>query len=143
MTNKEFATHYVHAGMIGLDGEKMSKSLGNLVFVSTLINEGVSPAAIRWALFTSHFTDDRMWTPQIIDDATSWIDRLRTALSRVDVAPTTPIINGIIQGLSRNLDTAAVLHLIKEWIVETEEGKSGGEAGELSRALDTILGLAL
>ena len=143
MTNKEFATHYVHTGMIGLDGEKMSKSLGNLVFVSTLIDEGVSPAAIRWALFTSHFTEDRMWTPQMIDDATRWIDRLRTAMSRVDVAPTTPIINGIIQGLSKNLDTAAVLRLIKEWVVETEEGKSGGEAGELSRALDTILGLAL
>ena len=143
MTNKEFATHYVHAGMIGLDGEKMSKSLGNLVFVSTLINEGVAPAAIRWALFTSHFTEDRMWTPQIIDDATSWIDRLRTALSCVDVAPTTPIINGIIEGLSKNLDTAAVLLLIKKWIVETEKGKNGGEAGELSRALDTILGLAL
>jgi len=143
MTNKEFATHYVHTGMIGLDGEKMSKSLGNLVFVSALINEGVSPAAIRWALFTSHFTENRMWTPQMIDDATRWIDRLRTAMSRVDVAPTTPIINGIIQGLSKNLDTAAVLRLIKEWVVETEEGKSGGEAGELSRALDTILGLAL
>jgi L-cysteine:1D-myo-inositol 2-amino-2-deoxy-alpha-D-glucopyranoside ligase len=143
MTNKEFATHYVHTGMIGLDGEKMSKSLGNLVFVSALINEGVSPAAIRWALFTSHFTENRMWTPQMIDDATRWIDRLRTAMSRVDVAPTTPIINEIIQGLSKNLDTAAVLRLIKEWVVETEEGKSGGEAGELSRALDTILGLAL
>jgi L-cysteine:1D-myo-inositol 2-amino-2-deoxy-alpha-D-glucopyranoside ligase len=143
MTNKEFATHYVHTGMIGLDGEKMSKSLGNLVFVSTLINEGVSPAAIRWALFTSHFTEDRMWTRQMIDDATRWIDRLRTAMSRVDVAPTTPIINGIVQGLSKNLDTAAVLRLIKEWVIETEEGKSGGEAGELSRALDTILGLAL
>ena len=41
MNNKEFASHYVHAGMIGLDGEKMSKSKGNLVFVSQLLRDGV------------------------------------------------------------------------------------------------------
>jgi L-cysteine:1D-myo-inositol 2-amino-2-deoxy-alpha-D-glucopyranoside ligase len=143
ITDKEFASHYVHAGMIGLDGEKMSKSLGNLVFVSTLINQGVSPAAIRWALFSSHFSKDRMWSQEILDDSSQWIDRLRSALSRVDVAPTAQIINGIIHKLSENLDTVGALQLIKEWVAKTEAGESGGEAGELSRALDTILGIAL
>ena len=143
ITDKEFASHYVHAGMIGLNGEKMSKSLGNLVFVSTLINQGVSPAAIRWALFSSHFTNDRMWSQEILDDASQWIERLRSALARVDVATTTPIISGIIHKLSENLDTEGALQLIKEWVIKTEKGDSGGEAGELSRALDTILGIAL
>lgn len=143
ITKKEFASHYVHTGMIGLDGEKMSKSLGNLVFVSTLISGGVAPAAIRWALFTSHYSQDRMWSQAILDDASSWINRLRAALSRVDVAPTTPIIEGIIYHLSENLDTASVLHLIKEWVKESEAGVIGGEAGEFSRALDSILGMAL
>jgi L-cysteine:1D-myo-inositol 2-amino-2-deoxy-alpha-D-glucopyranoside ligase len=143
ITNKEFASHYVHAGMIGLDGEKMSKSLGNLVFVSTLISQGVEPAAIRWALFSSHFMQDRMWSHQALEDASRWIVQLRSALSRVDVAPTTPIIDGIIQALAENLDTSMALKLIQSWIVETENGGTGGEAGELSRALDTILGLAL
>lgn len=143
ITHKEFASHYVHTGMIGLDGEKMSKSLGNLVFVSNLIKEGVEPAAIRWALFSSHFTKDRMWNDELLGDASEWIVRLRRALSRVDVAPTTPLINGIIQYLAENLDTYTALKLIESWIVETEKGGTGGEAGELSRALDTILGLAL
>jgi L-cysteine:1D-myo-inositol 2-amino-2-deoxy-alpha-D-glucopyranoside ligase len=148
LTNKEFASHYVHAGMIGLDGEKMSKSLGNLVFVSSLINQGVEPAAIRWALFTSHFAQDRMWSQQILDEASEWIVRLRRALSRVDVAPTAPVINGIIRALAENLDTPKALKLIQSWIVQTEDGEPSdigieGEAGELSRALDTILGLAL
>jgi L-cysteine:1D-myo-inositol 2-amino-2-deoxy-alpha-D-glucopyranoside ligase len=143
ITKREFASHYVHAGMIGLNGEKMSKSLGNLVFVSTLINQGVSPAAIRWALFSSHFTEDRMWTQDILDDASQWINRLRTALSKVDVAATTPIITGVIHKLSENLDTSGALQLIKEWVKKTEKGETGGEAGELSRALDTILGIAL
>jgi len=143
ITNREFASHYVHAGMIGLDGEKMSKSLGNLVFVSKLINQGISPSAIRWALMSSHFALDRMWSQAVLDDAIDWISRLRKALSRVDVAPSTPVITQIMASLSENLDTPKALHHIKDWIKETEEGAIGGEAGELSRALDTVLGLAL
>jgi L-cysteine:1D-myo-inositol 2-amino-2-deoxy-alpha-D-glucopyranoside ligase len=143
ITNREFASHYVHAGMIGLDGEKMSKSLGNLVFVSKLIDQGISPSAIRWALMSSHFALDRMWSQAVLDDAIDWISRLRKALSRVDVAPSTPVIAQIIASLSENLDTPKALQHIKEWVRETEEGAIGGEAGELSRALDTVLGLAL
>ena len=50
-----FAKHYVHAGMIGLDGEKMSKSRGNLVLVSKLRAAGVDPMAIRLALLDGHY----------------------------------------------------------------------------------------
>ena len=57
-----FAQHYVHAGLIGLDGEKMSKSRGNLVFVSKLRNAGVDPMAIRLALLDGHYRADREWT---------------------------------------------------------------------------------
>jgi L-cysteine:1D-myo-inositol 2-amino-2-deoxy-alpha-D-glucopyranoside ligase len=44
---RPFAVSYAHAGMVALDGEKMSKSLGNLVFVHRLVREGVDPMAIR------------------------------------------------------------------------------------------------
>ncbi|HET6208900.1 MAG TPA: cysteine--1-D-myo-inosityl 2-amino-2-deoxy-alpha-D-glucopyranoside ligase, partial [Jatrophihabitans sp.] len=57
-----FARHYCHAGMIGLDGEKMSKSRGNLVFVSKLRGAGVDPMAIRLALLDGHYRADREWT---------------------------------------------------------------------------------
>src|SRR5262245_26342758 len=56
-----FASFYVHAGMIGLDGEKMSKSRGNLVFVSRLRADGVDPMAVRLALMSSHYRSDRSW----------------------------------------------------------------------------------
>jgi L-cysteine:1D-myo-inositol 2-amino-2-deoxy-alpha-D-glucopyranoside ligase len=49
-----FARAYVHAGMVGLDGEKMSKSLGNLVFVSKLVGAGTEPMALRLALLAAH-----------------------------------------------------------------------------------------
>ena len=48
LSGKPLASTYVHAGMIGLDGEKMSKSKGNLVFVSKLVAAGRDPMAIRW-----------------------------------------------------------------------------------------------
>ena len=64
-----FARHYAHAGMISLDGEKMSKSRGNLVFVSTLRAEGVDPAAIRLALLAGHYRADRPWSADLLDQA--------------------------------------------------------------------------
>ena len=57
-----FARHYVHAGMVGLDGEKMSKSKGNLVFVSALRRDGRDPMAIRLALLAHHYRADWEWT---------------------------------------------------------------------------------
>jgi L-cysteine:1D-myo-inositol 2-amino-2-deoxy-alpha-D-glucopyranoside ligase len=142
-TGREFASHYVHAGMIGLDGEKMSKSLGNLIFVSQLVESGVDPMAIRWALMNGSYGVDRMWERSFFDEATVWIERLRSALSRVDVAPTASVISAIITSQSDNLDTTQTLSEIKRWIVATESGEEGGHAGELSRFLDSLLGLAL
>ncbi len=143
MTGQKFSRTYVHAGMVGLDGQKMSKSLGNLVFVSRLISEGVEPVAIRWALMGHMYRDDLMWKAELIQTAQFEIERLRNNLSRVDVAPTSDLIQAICNSLSQNLDTPKVLRLIRSWMDETESGATGGEAGELSRALDTLLGLAL
>jgi L-cysteine:1D-myo-inositol 2-amino-2-deoxy-alpha-D-glucopyranoside ligase len=143
INNKKFAKSYVHAGMIGLDGEKMSKSLGNLVFVSKLISSGVNPSAIRWALMGHHYAQDLMWSESLIESASVEIDRLQLNLARMEVAPTDSVIQGIIEALSHNLDTPQVLSIIRDWMADTEAGKSGGVAGELSRALDTLLGITL
>lgn len=143
IADQKFSRTYVHAGMIGLNGEKMSKSLGNLVFVSKLIAQGVNPMAIRWALMGHHYSSDLMWTNEIIEKATSEIDQLQLMLSREDVAPTKKVIDSIISALSRNLDTPEVLKSLRTWITDTKDGVTGGSAGELSRAIDTLLGIAL
>ena len=57
-----FARAYVHAGMVGLDGEKMSKSRGNLVLVSRLRESGTDPTALRLALLAAHYRADRDWS---------------------------------------------------------------------------------
>src|SRR3712207_2831794 len=79
---KPFARAYVHAAMIGLDGEKMSKSRGNLVFVSKLRGEGVDPMAIRLALLAGHYRTDRAWTPDLLAGAEQRLDTWRRAVAR-------------------------------------------------------------
>lgn len=71
---ERMANHYVHTGMIALDGVKMSKSLGNLVFVSKLTAAGHEPSAIRVGVYASHYRTDRDWSDEVMTAAE---DRLR------------------------------------------------------------------
>ena len=142
-TGQKFARFYVHAGMIGLDGAKMSKSLGNLIFVSRLINDGIEPMAIRLALLGHHYRSDHMWGSSEIAHASVFLQRIRLNLARMEVAPTENVIADLISALSNDLDTVRALEVIAAWCTATENGSSGGSAGQLSRVLDDLLGLAL
>ena len=143
MNGKKFATNYVHAGMIGLDGEKMSKSKGNLVFVSQLLRDGVDPMAIRIALMSHHYREDHMWVSAELTEAKIFLDALQVALSRMEVAPTDEVIEEIVSALSHDIDTPRALKALKSWIVDTNQGAVGGKPGELSRAMDALLGIAI
>ena len=143
INKKRFALSYVHAGMIGLDGQKMSKSLGNLVFVSKLIASGINPSAIRWALMGHPYAEDFMWSKSDIEKASKDVERLHLNLARMEVAPTDMVIEEIISALSQNLDTPRALSTISQWMDATEAGVTGGVGGELSRALDALLGIVL
>src|SRR5258708_30170650 len=66
--------------MVRLDGEKMSKSLGNLVFVSQLRESGTDPMAIRLAILAHHYRQDWDWTGAVLTAATTRLDRWRTAV---------------------------------------------------------------
>jgi L-cysteine:1D-myo-inositol 2-amino-2-deoxy-alpha-D-glucopyranoside ligase len=143
MTGRSFAKAYVHSGMIGLDGEKMSKSKGNLVFVSKLVNSGVDPMVIRLALLQSHYQEDRMWSDDALTVAEQLVNRIRLNLGKLEVAPATPLIQDLVSALSDNLDTPKALGRIKLWCEESELNPSVDEAGLVARALDSLLGLAL
>jgi len=148
MNGKEFARFYVHAGMIGLDGEKMSKSKGNLIFVSKLIRKGHDPMAIRLALLSHHYQEDHMWTENDLVIATQTLSDLRIALSREEVPATDQIISQILNALSHNLDTPTALNSLTDWVSETLspsalDRENFGSAGELSRSIDALLGIAI
>ena len=143
LTGKELAATYVHAGMIGLDGEKMSKSKGNLVFVSRLVAAGVDPMAIRWALMSNHYHSDRMWSDDVLTKAQQELGLLKDALNKNSVAPTAGLIQEIINSLSNDLDTTAAIADLNAWSLKTNQGSEGGDASELRVVLDSLLGLLI
>ena len=143
LAGKPLASTYVHAGMIGLDGEKMSKSKGNLVFVSKLVAAGRDPMAIRWALMKDHYRQDRMWTDELLVAAESELIALRSCLAQNDVAPTSDLIEKIVDALSDDLNTKGVISVLNTWVERTQSGDTGGDAQSLVRALDALLGIKL
>jgi L-cysteine:1D-myo-inositol 2-amino-2-deoxy-alpha-D-glucopyranoside ligase len=76
-----FARRYVHAGMVRLDGKKMSKSLGNLVFVSALLTEGTDPMAVRLAILAHSYRHDWDWTQAGLAAAERRLARWRAAVA--------------------------------------------------------------
>jgi L-cysteine:1D-myo-inositol 2-amino-2-deoxy-alpha-D-glucopyranoside ligase len=86
-----FARTYVHQAMVGLDGEKMSKSKGNLVKVSVLRAAGHDPMAIRLVLLAHHYRTEWSYTHADLEAATARLAQWRSALSGStgpDAAPT-------------------------------------------------------
>ena len=141
MTGQKFAKAFVHTGMIGLDGEKMSKSKGNLVFVSKLLDQGVDPVVIRYALLQGHYSKDRMWSDKVLRNAVSEVQNIRTSLAMMEIAPTKPLISTLIESLADDLNTSRFFNELKMWVEDCHKGMRGGSAGELSRAMDSLLGL--
>lgn len=143
LTGKDLAATYVHAAMIGLDGEKMSKSKGNLVLVSKLINSGTDPMVIRFALMSQHYRLDRMWTQELLNESIARVSNIRKALQSSTIAPTDSVIGQIIHSLSDDLDTPTALAALDTWAADSLNGSSGGDAAELRCLLDALLGLSL
>lgn len=145
VAGRRFARHYVHAGLIGLDGEKMSKSRGNLVLVSTLRKDEVDPAAIRLGLLDGHYRQDRMWTDAVLEAALARLARWRsaTALSAGPAAHDT--IARLRQHLADDLDSPKALAAVDNWVTEALDygGSDSGAPAAIAEAVDALLGVRL
>ncbi|MFM9377983.1 cysteine--1-D-myo-inosityl 2-amino-2-deoxy-alpha-D-glucopyranoside ligase [Gordonia sp. VNK21] len=142
---RRFARHYVHTGMIGLDGEKMSKSLGNLVLVSRLRADGVDPGAIRLGLYSGHYRSDRMWTAPVLATAEHRLATWRRAVA----APAGPDATGVVERvrahLANDLDTPRALAALDAWAADAiiGIGSSTEAPGLIATAVDALLGVDL
>jgi L-cysteine:1D-myo-inositol 2-amino-2-deoxy-alpha-D-glucopyranoside ligase len=139
------ARHYVHAGMVGLDGEKMSKSRGNLVFVSALREEGREPAAIRLALLAHHYRADWDWTPGDLGAAEHRLARWREAVSRPGGPDAAGVLAGVRGRLTDDLDAPGALEVVDRWADRAlrEDGTDEGAPGVVSRTVSALLGVQL
>ncbi|WP_284580165.1 cysteine--1-D-myo-inosityl 2-amino-2-deoxy-alpha-D-glucopyranoside ligase [Streptomyces sp. 2P-4] len=139
------AKAYVHAGMVALNGEKMSKSKGNLVFVSALRRAGVDPAAIRLALLAHHYREDWEWTDAVLAEAEARLARWRAAVSRPDGLPADALVEEVRAALADDLDAPAALAAVDRW-VDAQNAADGDDTtapGVVSRTVDALLGVAL
>jgi L-cysteine:1D-myo-inositol 2-amino-2-deoxy-alpha-D-glucopyranoside ligase len=140
-----FAKHYVHAGMIGLDGEKMSKSRGNLVFVSKLRGGGVDPMAIRLALMDGHYRADREWTGGRLPKAEARLARWRSAVGLTAAPDARPLLVAVRAAQADDLDTSPALAAVDDWAAAAlAQPGDDSEAPALARDLiDALLGINL
>ena len=139
------ARAYVHAGMVGLDGEKMSKSKGNLVFVHALRDAGHDPLAIRLAILANHYRSDWSWTPALLETAENRLDRWRRATSRDCGNPADDTIAAVRAAIAHDLDAPAALAAIDAW-ADAQLASPGNDVsgpGLIARAADALLGISL
>ena len=140
-----FARHYVHAGMIGLDGEKMSKSRGNLVLVSKLRAAGVDPMAVRLALLDGHYRADREWTGGRLPAAEARLRRWRDATA-LRAGPAADVLLATVRArLADDLDTVGAIAAVDEWVAAALEVGGPDEAAPrlVADLVDALLGVAL
>ncbi|AEA25520.1 cysteine--1-D-myo-inosityl 2-amino-2-deoxy-alpha-D-glucopyranoside ligase [Pseudonocardia benzenivorans] len=140
-----FARHYVHTGMIGLDGEKMSKSRGNLVFVSKLRADDVDPNAVRLALLSGHYRTDRAWTDDLLEAAQQRLARWREAVT-LDAGPdATETVANLRAHLADDLDTPRALAAVDAWAGAALErrGTDAAAPATIRTAVDALLGVKL
>ncbi|UDY25176.1 cysteine--1-D-myo-inosityl 2-amino-2-deoxy-alpha-D-glucopyranoside ligase [Nocardioides sp. Kera G14] len=144
-----FAKVYAHAGMVAYDGEKMSKSKGNLVFVSSLRNSDIDPMAIRLTLLRHHYRSDWEWTNAELNESFNILDQWRKALALGAGAPTGLVVEDVLDVLAADLDSPAALEVIQDWVDATlgvdglADASEATAAATISDLLDAALGLKL
>jgi len=111
---KRFANYWLHNGLINVKSEKMSKSLGNVLLVSNLLNEA-NGEVIRMALIGTHYRQPLDWTDSILEESKDKLDRMYDALLKfeTDVHPDEAKVNQIckkfFEALEDDLNTPKAL----------------------------------
>jgi L-cysteine:1D-myo-inositol 2-amino-2-deoxy-alpha-D-glucopyranoside ligase len=110
VTGRPFVKHWMHVGLVGLGGTKMSKSLGNLVFVEDLV-ASAEPAAVRLSLLDQHYRSDWEWRETLLARAQS---RLATWRSTLGTGRAGTAIDDVRAALDEDLDTPGALRVIDD-----------------------------
>jgi L-cysteine:1D-myo-inositol 2-amino-2-deoxy-alpha-D-glucopyranoside ligase len=136
LTGRDHAALYSHAGLVAYRGEKMSKSLGNLVLVSQLTGAGVDPRAIRLALLAQHYRSDWEWTDAVLDAGIARLHAWAEWASRPSAG--TPLLTDLRDALARDLDAPAALAVVDAAVL----AGAGPATGDLA-AIHALLGITL
>lgn len=132
-----FARYWMHSYWVTMAGEKMSKSLGNLAFVSNLVAGGADPAAIRVALLSGYYRDDRPWSDELLTTATARLARWRSAAHRAG-SDATASMTLLAAAVAADLDTPRALAVLDDWAAN-----DGLDGAGMAQIVDALLGIPL
>lgn len=148
--SKPMARTYMHTGMVGLHGEKMSKSKGNLVLVSQLRERGVDPMVIRTAILANHYRTDWSFSEDQLEAAEARLNAWRhaaTCESECREGLRGHIIGLLREALTDDLDSPRALGILDEWAehyADSEGTESDVVSGDrVADAVDALLGIRL
>jgi L-cysteine:1D-myo-inositol 2-amino-2-deoxy-alpha-D-glucopyranoside ligase len=130
-TGERFVRHWMHQAMVRMDGEKMSKSLGNLVFVSDL-RKMWDTRAIRLAVVSHHYRQSWDWTDEVMEHAAATLARWDDAAAR-PARGGEAVLTAVRAALDDDLDTPTAVRVIDE----------AASAGEDITAAAALLGVDL
>jgi len=142
LTGQPLSRHWMHSAMVNYEGEKMSKSLGNLVFVSDLLKVA-DPRAIRLALIRHHYRSGFEWYDTDLDEAVALLHRLLAAASKPDGPDPTSFADRVRDAIDSDLDAPRALEALDDLASAILSGGSDTRAPEVLRDLGMLLGVDL
>jgi L-cysteine:1D-myo-inositol 2-amino-2-deoxy-alpha-D-glucopyranoside ligase len=139
-----FVRHWTHNAMVALNGEKMSKSKGNLVFVRHLRLDH-SPVAIRFALLAHHYRTPWEWVHADILRAQERLARWVAAVSLPAGPSASAVVGDVRRHLANDLDAPAAIAAIDRWVDEALRtgGRDAAAPGTVRALADALLGVLL
>jgi cysteinyl-tRNA synthetase len=143
---KPLARFWLHNGMLTMNAEKMSKSLGNVVLLKDLLDEGWAGETIRYALLSAHYRTPPNWSEDLLRQAKASLDRLYGALER-EKAPADPFVEppaAVLEALCDDLNTPKAIAELFALAGALNKAEAHAEQNRLKSALvaaGALLGL--
>ena len=119
---QSFSKYWIHNGFVTVEGEKMSKSIGNVILVKDLINQ-YDGEVIRLALLSSHYRQSFDWNVKIIHQAQVLLDKLYKALSELsDIDEEEQVNEELLSILNDDLNTPGAITFLNKKFKEYSAG---------------------
>ncbi|MDA8165837.1 MAG: class I tRNA ligase family protein, partial [Desulfobacteraceae bacterium] len=156
-SGKEFARYWLHGGYVLLNGVKMSKSRGNIVYPADLLAKGLTPQHLRFALIDCHYREKLDLNDAYLEQARDRLDRLHGLIGELEKPsnprqqtkpdqPSVRLHEAVMERLADDLDVpgavAALEGMLAALVARKERhGWSGEEASEVRRQVERIDGV--